>query len=114
MYPDSTLYSFMPKYNEFKKRQEYNWSIFLTYPYENFYGHPIVSNVAIKSMDGRGETTGCDGKTNALYVFDTQKVKAGNGSDIVLFRTLTRHALNPHDYIYVYYSHDKGKTYTRT
>ena len=24
MYPDSTLYSFMPKYNEFKKRQEYN------------------------------------------------------------------------------------------
>ena len=33
MYPDRTLYSFLPKYNPYRKRLEKNWDYCLTYPY---------------------------------------------------------------------------------
>ena len=33
MYPDRSLYSFIPKYNKYKKREEYNWDYLITYPY---------------------------------------------------------------------------------
>ena len=33
MYPDRTLYSFVPKYNEHRKRVEPNWDYCITYPY---------------------------------------------------------------------------------
>lgn len=35
MYPDSTLYSFVPKYNKSRHRLEYNWKYYLTYPYKS-------------------------------------------------------------------------------
>ena len=35
MYPDRTLYSFLPKYNPYRKRLEKNWDYCLTYPAEN-------------------------------------------------------------------------------
>lgn len=41
MYPDRTLFSFNPKFNSFRHRNEYNWNVVLTYPYKNLYGHPI-------------------------------------------------------------------------
>ena len=39
MYPDSSLYSFSPKYNKFQNREEHNWDICITYPYKNDYGY---------------------------------------------------------------------------
>ena len=33
MYPDSTLYSFNPKYNKHRRRAEHNWKYYLTYPF---------------------------------------------------------------------------------
>ena len=41
MYPDSTLFSFNPKYNSFQNREEQNWDICITYPYENDKGYHI-------------------------------------------------------------------------
>lgn len=35
MYPDISLFSFVPKYNEFQNRNEYNWECILTYPYSS-------------------------------------------------------------------------------
>lgn len=43
MYPDSSLYSFTPKYNKFQNREEDNWDICLTYPYENDYSKLLVN-----------------------------------------------------------------------
>lgn len=38
MYPDRTLFSFIPKINyNFGGREEYNWAWAITYPYENVY-----------------------------------------------------------------------------
>jgi hypothetical protein len=33
MYPDISLFSFIPKYNNFQRRKENNWDYCLTYPY---------------------------------------------------------------------------------
>lgn len=33
MYPDRSLYSFIPKYNKYRNRLEHNWDYFITYPY---------------------------------------------------------------------------------
>jgi hypothetical protein len=35
LYPDRSLYSFIPKYNKFRNRLERNWDYCITYPYEN-------------------------------------------------------------------------------
>ena len=43
MYPDRTLFSFNPKYNPYRHRPEYNWDLFLTYPYENDYDNVLIS-----------------------------------------------------------------------
>ena len=42
MYPDRSLYSFLPKYNKYLNRYEYNWDYCITYPYRNFYDNRLV------------------------------------------------------------------------
>lgn len=37
LYPDRSLFSFIPKYNKFRHRIEKNWDYCLTYPYESDY-----------------------------------------------------------------------------
>ena len=37
MYPDRSLYSFIPKYNKFRDRREKNWDYCITYPYAKDY-----------------------------------------------------------------------------
>lgn len=45
MYPDRSLYSFIPKYNKHRNRNEKNWDYCLTYPYRNEYAHELVSYI---------------------------------------------------------------------
>ena len=43
MYPDRSLFSFIPKINKYREnRLEYNWDYCLTYPFENFYDNILV------------------------------------------------------------------------
>ena len=44
MYPDRTLYSFVPKYNKYRDRLEYNWDCFITYPAREYSGHTLVAD----------------------------------------------------------------------
>lgn len=43
MYPDRTLYSFLPKFNTYRGRYEPNWDIAITYAAECFYDGIITS-----------------------------------------------------------------------
>lgn len=43
MYPDRTLFSFVPNKNKELNREEYNWDYCITYPYKNFYDNELVS-----------------------------------------------------------------------
>lgn len=74
MYPDRTLFSFNPKYNPYRHRPEYNWDLFLTYPYENDYSNILISGgLLIKSIE---------------LSFNSV------GRRIVLFSTYTKHNLS--------------------
>lgn len=74
MYPDRTLFSFNPKYNPYRHRPEYNWDLFLTYPYENDYSNILISGgLLIKSVE---------------LAFNSV------GRRIVLFSTYTKHNLS--------------------
>lgn len=98
MYPDRTLYSFNPKYNFHKHRPEYNWHIFLTYPYENFYDHPLIKD---KNEE--------KGYINALLINKVEYTIGINGESVLLFRTLTKHNLKSGDFINVYWKKDADK-----
>ena len=44
MYPDRSLFSFVPKINKYRdNRKENNWDYCLTYPFSNFYDNELVS-----------------------------------------------------------------------
>ena len=74
MYPDRTLFSFNPKYNPYRHRPEYNWDLFLTYPYENDYDNVLISGgLLVKSIE---------------LAFNSV------GRRIVLFSTYTKHNLS--------------------
>lgn len=88
MYPDSTLYSFKPKYNFFQNRDEYNWDICLTYPYKK-----VTKDFKIIQ----------DGNVNAVYLIDYELTIGTSGEEIVLFRSLIKHNLKIGDSIALYY-----------
>ena len=105
MYPDSSLYSFSPKYNKFQNREEHNWDICITYPYKNDYGEDTLEKKLIFSKTSDNETI------NALLLANVRKTKGTSGQDILLFRSFVKHNLKTGDKFKLFYSDDK-KTYT--
>ncbi len=116
MYPDSSLYSFSPKYNKFQNREEHNWDICITYPYKNDYGYEynedtntIVLNVKNRKLI---VTKISDNNIiNALLLANVRKTKGTSGQDILLFRSFVKHNLKTGDKFKLFYSLDK-ETYT--
>ena len=92
MYPDRTLYSFTPKYNEHRKREEHNWDIVLTYPAQMNIEHTLVKN--------------------GLLIAEARYVKDFKGREVLMFRTYAKHGLTANDTVRLYFSSD-GKEYTR-
>ena len=105
MYPDSSLYSFSPKYNKFQNREEHNWDICITYPYKNDYGEDTLEKKLIFSKTSDNETI------NALLLANVRKTKGTSGQDILLFRSFVKHNLKTGDKFKLFYSDDK-ETYT--
>lgn len=93
MYPDRTLFSFVPKYNKYQHRLEYNWDIWITYPYKNFHNHELVEN--------------------GLKIAEVKKVSGFNGRDVLVIRTYTKHNLSQGDTLYLYYSSNKKYTQSK-
>jgi hypothetical protein len=107
MYPDRSLFSFAPKFNEYTHQNEYNWNVVLTYPYKNDYTHPLIlggSSYIKRSMDDDGnivEETISDGnRWTGLKVLNVNITTDGN----ITFRTYTKHGLEQGDMFYVYYT----------
>ena len=90
MYPDRTLFSFNPKVNKFLNRLEYNWHYALTYPFACDKTHKF-SSIEL-AIDDKNTIS-----TTALKLMSIEKTKSSFGSDIILFRTYTKHGLNTGD-----------------
>ena len=116
MYPDSSLYSFSPKYNKFQNREEHNWDICITYPYKNDYGYEYNEDTNTIDLNVENRklivTKISDNNIiNALLLANVRKTKGTSGQDILLFRSFVKHNLKTGDKFKLFYSLDK-ETYT--
>lgn len=76
LYPDRTLFSFIPKKNNRLKREEFNWDYCITYPYANYDKNRLVS---LLGLDGKPVLNGlltnfCESNGNEMYVDDIIKL----------------------------------------
>ena len=111
MYPDRTLFSFTPKFNSFKHRNEYNWNVVLTYPYKNIYTHPICyggSSYIKRTLNSSGdyvdEAISEGNRWMGLKVMSVQLGQSTSTGNNLIFRTYTKHGLSKGDMFYLYYT----------
>lgn len=88
MYPDRTLYSFIPKPNRYRKRLERNWDCTIVYPFKNDYETFNVVN---------------ENDANAIKVIDCKVVYNNVGDELIQMHSLLRNTLSPGDNIRLYY-----------
>lgn len=113
LYPDSSLYSFNPKYNLLQNREEQNWDICITYPYKSFglnYDNEeergkLLINGILKTEEGKEAQY-----FNALLLADYKQSKGSSGQDILIFRSYVKHNLKRGDKFKLYYKAGDGKS----
>lgn len=88
LYPDRTLYSFIPKVNKYRKRIERNWDCAITYPFKD---------------DEKLFNTINENDANAVKVLDCQLIYTNVGEPIILMHSLFRHTLTPGSRIRLFY-----------
>ncbi len=87
LYPDRSLYSFIPKFNKHKRRLEKNWDYCLTYPYK---------------IDTNMLDTICGGSLQAIKANIKFTVNP-NGQNMVECSSYFKHNLKSGDYVTFYY-----------
>ena len=88
MYPDRSLYSFVPKFNKHRKRVEKNWEYCITYP----------SSSATDGFDSIINKS--NGALKAIY-FDENSKGDNGGSQLVIYG-ISKHGLMVGDFVSVY------------
>ena len=97
--PERELFYFTPKVNQSRKRVEYNWDYYLSYPFENVYdGIFLDSNVNGLPLINFDDI-------NILY----KKQYGSNGLITLLFRCACKHNLNIRDNIKLKFIGDSYK-----
>ena len=91
LYPDRTLYSFLPKVNRFKKRLERNWDCAIVYPYAN-------DEKMFNKVNGLEE-----GELSVVKVIEARVTHNNVGDEVIEMHSLLRHTLQPGDTIRLYY-----------
>ena len=104
MYPDRTLFSLIPKYNEHKNRLEPNWDFELTYPFQGTTTRENGEDFEIIQQ----------GDLNALYIASAKYIVDGNGRQSVMFKTITKHNLNFNDKVYIYFTYSEGTEWVKS
>ena len=89
LYPDRSLFSFIPKPNRYRKRIERNWDCGIVYPYKNDY----VKFNEVNENDA-----------NAVKIIDSKVIYNNVGDAEIVMHSLLRHTLSPGDEIRLYYS----------
>jgi hypothetical protein len=88
MYPDHTLYSFVPLYNQYRNRFEKNWNYCVTYPSSSTtYGFEDIIEDSNNSL-------------KAIY-FD-ENTRSDNGTSQLVIYSIAKHGLVVGDYVNIY------------
>lgn len=88
MYPDRSLYSFTPKYNKYRNRQEKNWNYCLTYP-------------SSSTTDGFEDFIQTNNNSLKAIYFD-ENTRADNGVKQLVIYSIAKHGLKQGDYVNIY------------
>ena len=96
MYPDRSLFSFIPKVNKYRNRLEKNWDYCVTYPYQSDYErfNEVVDLQSDLAMDEGG---------NSIKVLNYKIVKSPAGNAMIRLKSMFKHTLTDNDYITLYY-----------
>lgn len=87
LYPDRSLFSFIPKFNKFRKRSEKNWDYCITYPFE-------------KDYDKLNEV--CGGEQQAIRANMKQVINSA-GIPLIECSSYFKHNLIPGNFVTFYY-----------
>ena len=93
LYPDRTLFSFIPKVNRYRKRLERNWDCTIVYPYES-------DQETFNTLNGNN--------VNAVKVINYKIVYNNVGDALVQCHSLLRHTLSVGDTIRIFYAESGG------
>ena len=88
MYPDRSLYSFVPKFNHRRNRIEKNWNYCLTYP----------SSSTTEGFDDIIEASNNSLKT----IYFDENTRADNGTYQLVMYSIAKHGLSVGDYVNIY------------
>ena len=88
MYPDRSLFSFVPKINKFKGRTEKNWDYCVTYPFSSSTENDLVQN----------QDTGVNG-LKCKMITEINYTYLENEGAMVTFKSFFRHNLTPGGYV---------------
>lgn len=103
MYPDRSLYSFVPKYNTFKNRVEKNWNYCLTYP--------SLSYTPSKPSDPFTDIIEYNDGINSLKaIYFNENTISDNGSRQLVIYSITKHGLSVGDYVNIYKTDSNSAT----
>lgn len=101
MYPDRTLFSFVPKYNEYRKRFEKNWDYCITYPASSTTDNYLIQDTGSTQING------------ILAVKITEVTSVSSYPSDTMFKTGVNHNLNTGDYVtisFILYNGEEKKT----
>lgn len=98
MYPDRSLYYFLPKVNKYRNRREYNWDYCLTFPYRNLYEHDLVqytnkeAGIVVNGLKAVLIDKEIDSfEENGVKIL-TYEIEEG---EVLFFKTILRHNFHP-------------------
>ncbi len=94
MYPSRDLYTFVPKWNKFKKRVEKNWNYCITYP----------SSSTTSGFDDIIERNDRVNSLKAIY-FD-ENTRADNGTSQIVIYSIAKHGLAVGDFVNIYKTYE--------
>ena len=109
MYPDRTLFSFIPKYNQHRNRLEYNWDYAITYAFESTTTYHVCENTGNEGCKDVEKDFNLiqNGEVNALATITVEYRKLPNGSGAIFFRSAVKHNLKPMDKVYIYFDENE-------
>lgn len=92
MFPDRSLYSFIPKINKYRNRIEPNWDYCLTYPYRNEYAKFQELNGTTNFQDFHG-----------IRIVKITEGANESGISSIFFESMIKHNISVGDYVRLYY-----------
>ena len=98
LYPDRTLYNFIPKINRYRKRLERNWDCTIVYPYAS------DTEMFNKVMLGTTANVPDNNKPNAVRILQAKVTYDNVGNEIIEMHSMLRHTLKAGDTIRLFYS----------